>query len=700
MDKNIIKNRLNQRFISEEATPGIKVTDAAKNKSKKINQDGVKAIEKDVKAYDKDLKQKDKDMSKMAPNKFNYADDQQKTYHDEMEIMNGQEMIQYDLQPNKEFSKRAEEAITGSARMGNEGGIGNAEAAWGASSDDFGKDLVKRIKSSTKKRSEQTPTSKMFGDDWEVTKDKSHKPYALDENNAFNKGDMNKTKVTKNGEIFGYYSSNTEGVKIYDKDNKLIKNILDTNYTSDDAMLFLDKYYKMPKFENNNNNKTQIKESMKRLKFKNEFNGVGNALKLIPESYRVDNKEFEMTDGNETYRIRWEGNLKEGNAVVLTATDKKMVNEDMARMKALFNYKSQDTLGLVKGNARIDENKVFSDVWNKSKRLLGESEEIEGQTADKEAPFEEADVNQAAEAKKHVHMGTASTDKGTVAPKPKVGHWEDNVKGQAAEAKKHVEGSESTDKGGVAPAPKKGEWEEIKKKAPEATEHLNESEEEEDFGTHIDGSKLPNPKDNMVTEEDEEFDLDSEEEIEVDDEDLDGEEEETETEVEPSDDDVSDEPELGDDAETEMPAVASSNVRLLQSPSTGEYFIEKDGKNLKVEDMYLDIASNRELGNGAKRAKMILDKMQAQVDGEEIEEGFGDFLRSNDKIFFNNNKEAIANAAMLSDETPQKRDAFEMLQKAANKWGKEKGYESGSLTSLKNELRRKIYGGQFSGSQS
>lgn len=632
MDKNIIKNRLTQRFISEEATPGIKVTDAAKNKSKKINQDGVKAIEKDVTTYDKDLKQKDKDMSKMAPNKFNYADDQQKTYHDEMEIMNGQEMIQYDLQPNKEFSKRAEEAITGSARMGNEGGIGNAEAAWGASSDDFGKDLVKRIKASTKKRSEQTPTSKMFGDDWEVTKDKSHKPYALDENNE-------------------------------------------------------------------NNNKTQIKESMKRLKFKNEFNGVGNALKLIPESYRVDNKEFEMTDGNETYRIRWEGNLKEGNAVVLTATDKKMVNEDMARMKALFNYKSQDTLGLVKGNARIDENKVFNDILNKSKRLLGESEEIEGQTADKEAPFEEADVNQAAEAKKHVHMGTASTDKGTVAPKPKEGHWEDNVKGQAAEAKKHVEGSESTDNGGVAPAPKEGEWEEIKKKAPEATEHLNESEEE-DFGTHIDGSKLPNPKDNMVTEEDEEFDLDSEEEIEVDDENLDDEEEETETEVEPSDDDVSAEPELGDDAETEIPAVAPSNVRLLQSPSTGEYFIEKDGKNLKVEDMYLDIASNRELGNGAKRAKMILDKMQAQVDGEELEEGFGDFLRSNDKIFFNNNKEAIANASMLSDESPQKRDAFEMLQKAANNWGKEKGYESGSLTSLKNELRRKIYGGQFSGDQS
>jgi hypothetical protein len=556
MDKKIIKKHLIERFIKEDATPGITVTKAAQDKSKTINKDGVKAIDKDVKDYDKALKQTDKGKNTMATNKFNYVDDQQKTYHDEMEILNGQEMIQYDLQPSKEFSKKAEEGMTGSARMGNEGGVGNAEETWNASSDDFGKNLVKRVKASSEKRNKQTRTSKMFGNDWEVTEEESHKPYALDENN---------------------------------------------------------------------NNKTQIKESMKRLKFKKEFNGVGNALKLIPESYRVDNKEFEMTDGNETYRIRWEGNLKEGNAVVLTASDKKMVNEDMARMKALFSYKSQDTLGLVKGNARINENKVFGDIWNKSKRLLGESEEIEGQTADKEAPFEEADVNQAAEAKKHVHMGTASTDKGTQAPKPKEGHWEDNVKGQAAEAKKHVEGSESTDKGGVAPAPKKGEWEDIKKKAPEATEHLNESEEEDDLIP--DNPEDPTTQPGYIHEEDE---------FEDDEESLDGiesseEEDEEEVEIEPSDDDVSDEPDLGgddeDDVEAEMPVATSTNVRLLQSPSTGEYFIEKDGKNLKVEDMYLDIASDKSLGNGAKRAGMILAKMQEDVDSDDLEEGVGSWLK-------------------------------------------------------------------------
>jgi hypothetical protein len=80
---------------------------------------------------------------------------------------------------------------------------------------------------------------------------------------------------------------------------------------------------------------------LKRLKFKSAFNGLGNALKLIPESYRTDNKVFEMTDGNESYKIRWEGSLNEGKAVVLMASDNKLVNEDINRMKALFGYKSQ-----------------------------------------------------------------------------------------------------------------------------------------------------------------------------------------------------------------------------------------------------------------------------------------------------------------------------------------------------------------------
>jgi hypothetical protein len=56
---------------------------------------------------------------------------------------------------------------------------------------------------------------------------------------------------------------------------------------------------------------------MKRLKFKNPFYGMDNALKLIPESYKVDGKEFEITDGIETYRIKWSTSLNEGIVLVI-----------------------------------------------------------------------------------------------------------------------------------------------------------------------------------------------------------------------------------------------------------------------------------------------------------------------------------------------------------------------------------------------
>ncbi len=53
----------------------------------------------------------------------------------------------------------------------------------------------------------------------------------------------------------------------------------------------------------------------------------------------------------------------------------------MQKMKHLMGYKSQETLGTVKGKARLDENKVFGDIWSKTRQLM-EMEEIEGQDAD------------------------------------------------------------------------------------------------------------------------------------------------------------------------------------------------------------------------------------------------------------------------------------------------------------------------------
>jgi hypothetical protein len=616
MDKKIIKDHLSKRFLSEEVTPGISVTNKVKKDNAKVNKDGVKAVEKDSIAYNKSLKQ-DKDTSKMAPNKYSYDDKFEKTYHDEMEIMNGQEMLQYDSKPDSRYVERAFEAIEGSAKMGNQGGIGNAQATWGASSDDFGKNLVKRIKASTNKRSEETPTLNLRGRDIQADlKDTGHRPYAIEENNK------------------------------------------------------------------TNNNNPQIKESMKRLKFKNEFKGVGNALKLIPEGYRVDNKTFEMTDGNETYRIRWEGNLSEGKAVVLTASDKKMVNEDITRMKELFGYKSQDTLGLVKGNARINENKVFGDIWNKSKELLSE-EDIESTNA-KESNWEETS-KKAPEATKHV-QGKTSTDKGMSAPKAKEGDL-DKAVSQAPESKKHMANgsAKATDKakqrnwdevsGGEkqmeteTSAPKQGHWEDTKMShAPEAKKHvkMNENMTDEELMKEIeedmkkmaikeigDGSNYapgtendPNSPWNQSDEEEEEEeeedgegeDYDTYDDIEEGSEES-GEEEEEEEEEDnwnkPEDDDSSNEKEptvadikktgipIGiddeddeDDIQIPLPPnkpskrASKNDAKLLFSPSSGQYWISVKNDKFQVPDEYLSIASDSSR-KGSEKAALIIKKIEA-----------------------------------------------------------------------------------------
>jgi|TARA_R110000782_G_scaffold21299_1_gene57333 hypothetical protein len=441
MDKNIIKNHLIARFLTEESTPGIDVTKKAQKESGKINKAGVKDMDKEAADYEKTIKKTDK-VTKMPTNKFNYNSEKEKTYHDQMEIRNGQEMIQYDRDPNQEYKDRAEEAIAGSSRMGNNPEWANVVAKGQGGDPEFGKNLVKTIKAATKKREDAEYRIISFGDDIE-TVPKGTKPMAK-------------------------HSALSEGTE---PDSKKIE----TGYGSEEEYEFNEKEKNedSKNDDKNNNNKPKIKEGMKRLNFKKEFNGVGNALKMIPEAYKVDDKVFEMADGNESYRIRWEGTLSEGRAVVLTASNKSMVNEDMQKMKHLMGYKSEQTLGLVKGNARLNENAIFNDIYAKTKAIL-EGEDIDGQTAPEKKTDEK--LGQAKEAKKNV-QGSTSDDKGMQAPKAKTSSMEAlaSAKKQAPEAKKHVEGSVETKVGmGLGDQSEgEGEWDQIA--VPQGAAHGNPS---------------------------------------------------------------------------------------------------------------------------------------------------------------------------------------------------------------------------------
>ena len=330
MYKKLINKHLSNRLINEEAKHnGLATTEKVQKLGDKVNKDAYKNVAKKMKDYDKSLTQEDKDA--IDEPKTN-VEGETKDFHDEMEIRNGQEMLKYDNVPNEVFQKRAEMALVGDSKMGNKTYTGeengNTEEVWGASGGKHtGEEIVKQAKASTKKRNDAEYNLIQLGDDIEQSGDKKTKGKAR--------------KVAVESKI--------------------------------------------------NNNKTLKETKMKkRLRFKKPFDGLGNALQLIPENYRVDSKEFEMTDGNETYDIRWEGSLTEGKAIVVKAQDSNMVNEDIQKMKHLMGYKSQDTLGTLKGKDRITENNdnTFRSMLDKTRTLMTESiedvteaEEIEGQKA-------------------------------------------------------------------------------------------------------------------------------------------------------------------------------------------------------------------------------------------------------------------------------------------------------------------------------
>lgn len=313
-----IKNKLHSRFLSEDKVPGVSVTKKVQDEEDDVNKKTQKDIKSKLDAYDKASGKKDG----TTPPKRELSDEEE-DIRKYVEKQGGMERLKFDGEVSDMYSERQNMAIAGDSKMGNETktgkwdpktgeGNGNTEPVWGASNVDFGKNLVKQTKKAKELDDESTITTRFYGDDAEIA---------------------------------------PKGVKPITKSKKVA-------------------------VESTNKNKEIIKEEkMKRLKFKKPFNGIEKALTLIPEHYKVDDKEFEMTDGNETYRVRWEGSLNEGKAVVLKGENKVLVNEDMAKIKHLFSYNSIDTLGIVKGKARVDENKVFNDIWSKTKVLLEEKED-------------------------------------------------------------------------------------------------------------------------------------------------------------------------------------------------------------------------------------------------------------------------------------------------------------------------------------
>ena len=86
--------------------------------------------------------------------------------------------------------------------------------------------------------------------------------------------------------------------------------------------------------------------------------------KLIPEHYKYDGHTFLMTDGNQTFKVRWDDSINEGT--VLSYNNKNMINEDMNKMKKLFNYTYEDSMS--KTNNYGEESNNFKRLFESSKK--------------------------------------------------------------------------------------------------------------------------------------------------------------------------------------------------------------------------------------------------------------------------------------------------------------------------------------------
>ena len=169
-------------------------------------------------------------------------------------------------------------------------------------------------------------------------------------------------KLHKNDE-FGnaYYDSNNLSKDIADH-AKEAKKEKDKSKTDG---LVSSKY----KDETEKNSDTMFEsKKITKLQFKHtQFLSEGHMLSKVPDELKVEGKRFIMKDtADNEYLVEWTD--KEPN--VTKKINKTQVNEEMNRIKSLYGYKSKDYFTTTNSKSRMNENKEFSDMLNKARKLM------------------------------------------------------------------------------------------------------------------------------------------------------------------------------------------------------------------------------------------------------------------------------------------------------------------------------------------
>jgi hypothetical protein len=103
-------------------------------------------------------------------------------------------------------------------------------------------------------------------------------------------------------------------------------------------------------------------------KVKGKLVSEGQVLKLankVPSRVKIDETKFEITDGENTYKLIWEGDIETGEPVITNFKNNQLVSEDIQKMKFLWGFKPEKEKKIVKEEADETFKKMFRKIKGK-----------------------------------------------------------------------------------------------------------------------------------------------------------------------------------------------------------------------------------------------------------------------------------------------------------------------------------------------
>jgi hypothetical protein len=100
-------------------------------------------------------------------------------------------------------------------------------------------------------------------------------------------------------------------------------------------------------------------------KVKGKIVSEEQVLKLVnkvPSRVKVNETTFAITDGENTYRLIWEGDSKNGEAIITNYKNTELVKEDIQKMKYLWGFKPEKPKQIVKEDAKDSFMKMFKTI--------------------------------------------------------------------------------------------------------------------------------------------------------------------------------------------------------------------------------------------------------------------------------------------------------------------------------------------------